>query len=152
LSQITSSIKLKLIKGTPLRSGCLTYLNLSVYFLSKIWFSGCRRVNGITVYLVICILSVGNLFKTCNISVDLGKMLPRFSLFNRYILILNRVAKSIVDILRYHKIMFYTLNTLVTKHIGFRKSLPSWVTRADRSGNPLMWLFGAITWLVKIEM
>jgi len=67
-----------------------------------------------------CLLSVGNSFKTWMISVDLRKAL-RFSLFNRCIPILNRVAKSMEDILRYHKIPFNTLNTLVTRKYRFSK-------------------------------
>jgi len=57
-----------------------------------------RRV--IAVYLVVTyyLLLVGNSFKTCVIYVDLKKSLVTFSLFNRYILILNRVVKSIEDI------------------------------------------------------
>jgi len=68
-----------------------------------------------------CLLSVSNSFKTCIISVDLGKAFKCFFHFNRYIPILNRVAKSIENILRYHKVSFDTQDTLVTKIIGFRK-------------------------------
>jgi len=64
---------------------------------------------------LICLLSVGNSFKTCIISVDLGKALQHFSLFNRYNPILNPVAKSIEDILRYHQIRLDTLNTMVKR-------------------------------------
>jgi len=50
-------------------------------------------------------LSVGNLFKTCIKYVDLGKAFP----------VLNRVAISIEDILKYHKMSFDTPNTLVIR-------------------------------------
>ena len=109
----------------------------------KTCFSCCQHVYGITVYLVVpllCLLSVGNSFKTCIISVGLGRALQRFSLFNRYIPILNRVAKSIEELLRYHKISFHTctLNTLVTrKHSFSRKKLFPWVTGPDLSVVPL---------------
>ena len=49
------------------------------------------------------------------------KSVSNTSLFNRYIPILNRVAKSSKDILRYHKISFDTLNTLVTSKYRFLK-------------------------------
>jgi len=42
-------------------------------------------------------------------------------LFNRYIPILNRVAESIEDILRYHKESFDKLDTLVTRKYRFSK-------------------------------
>ena len=43
----------------------------------------------------------------------------QFSLFNRYILILNRVAKSIEDIFWYPKISFDTQNLLITRKCRF---------------------------------
>jgi len=58
---------------------------------------------------------ISNSLYTCIIFVDLGKAFKRFSMFNRYIPIVTRVAKPIEDILRYHKTSFDTLNTLVTR-------------------------------------
>jgi len=74
----------------------------------------------------ICILTVGNSFKTCIISVNLGKALQPVFLLNRYIPILNRVAKSTEDILRYHQIRFDTLNTLVMYFFVSRKTRSQW--------------------------
>jgi len=68
---------------------------------------------------LICLLSAGNSFKTCIISVDLGKALQGFDPSNRYIPILNQVAKSIEVILRYHILSFDTVNTLVTRNSRF---------------------------------
>jgi len=45
------------------------------------------------------------------------------SIDNRYIPIFNRVATSLEDILRYHKISFDTLNTLVTRKYRFSKKI-----------------------------
>ena len=42
---------------------------------------------------------------------------------NRYIPIINRVAKSIESILRYYKISFDTLNTVVTRKYRFLKKI-----------------------------
>jgi len=50
------------------------------------------------------------------------KRLNAFFLFNRYIPILNQIAKSIEDILRYHEISFDTLNTMVTRKYRFSNS------------------------------
>jgi len=82
--------------------------NLLLFFLLT-----CVGHNSLSGGTLICLLLVGNSFKTCMISVDLEKALQRFSLFNRYIPILNRVAKFRKDIhvLRYHKISFNALNT-----------------------------------------
>ena len=52
-------------------------------------------------------------------------------LFSRIIPILNLISKSIEDILRYRKISFDTLNTLVTGNIGFQQK--KCVTRLDLS-------------------
>jgi len=41
---------------------------------------------------------------------------------------LNRVAKSIEDILRYHKLIFDTLNTLVTRKYRFSEKQLSHTT------------------------
>ena len=54
--------------------------------------------------------------KNVHISVDLEKHLNAFTLFNRYISILNRVAISIEDILRQYKVSFYTPNTFGTRN------------------------------------
>jgi len=90
-------------------------------FLKTCFFllSTCIGHNSLSCGMLIklCLLSVGNSFKTGIISVDLR----RFSLFNIYISILNRVAKSIEDILRYHKISFDILNMLVTRKYRFSK-------------------------------
>ena len=48
-------------------------------------------------------------------------LLSTLFLFNRYIPILNQVAKSIEKILRYYKISYDTLNTTVTRKKGFPK-------------------------------
>ena len=53
-------------------------------------------------------------------------------MFNRCIPILNRVAKSTVDKLRYHKISLDTLNTLVGgKYFFLEKNPFKCVTRPD---------------------
>jgi len=93
------------VKGTPLWSGRVTHLKgknqKPVFFL----LLTCVVIAVLPCCTLICLLSVGNLFKTCIISVEQGKTFKRFSLFNRYISILNRVAKSIEKILlRNHKI------------------------------------------------
>ena len=101
-------------KGTPLRSACDTPKK---YFFENLFFllSTCVGHNSLSCGTLICLLSVGNSFKTCIITVDLYKALQCFSLFNRYIPILNRFAKSIEEILRYHKISF---DRIYTKYLG----------------------------------
>ena len=48
-----------------------------------------------------------------------------FSMFNRYITTLNRVVNSIEGILRYHKISFNTLDTLVPRKYIFNYNFSS---------------------------
>ena len=68
----------------------------------------------------ICLLLVGNSLKTyiCSSRESDSNASP----VQIHIPILNRVAKSIEDILRYHKISFDTLNTLVTRKYRFSKN------------------------------
>jgi len=108
-------------KETPLRSGSGYILTKTI--LENLFFllSTCVGHSSLSCGTFICILSVGKSFKTCTISVDIGKAFERISLCNRYILNLNRVAKSIEDILRYNKISFMKLNTLVTRKYRFSK-------------------------------
>ena len=61
------------------------------------------------------------LFLTYIISVDLGKAFIMFSPVKQIHSFLNRVAILIGGILRYHKISFVTLNTLVTGKCMFSK-------------------------------
>ena len=65
---------------------------LKIFFFENFFLllSTCMSKQSILWYLnFICLLSVGNSFKTFIMSVDLGKAFKRFSLFNRYIPILN---------------------------------------------------------------
>jgi len=96
--------------------------NCDTYFFL---LSTCVGYNSVSCGILVCLLSVGNSFKTCIITVDLRKGWQRFSLFNRYIPIFNRVAKSIEDILRYQKISFDTLNKLVTRKYRFSTAVES---------------------------
>jgi len=90
-----------------------------MFLLIDVW----RAYHSISWYLNTCIiLSIGNSFKTCIISVDLGKAFKRFSLFNRYIPILNPIARHIEDILGYHKLSVDTLNALVIRTYNFPKN------------------------------
>ena len=93
-----------MFKGTPLRSGRVKNLQKPCFVL----LSTCVRHSSLSCGTLICILSVGNVFITgitC-IPVDLGNAQVMIFLSNRNIPILNRVAKSIEDILGYHKICF----------------------------------------------
>jgi len=63
------------------------------------------------------------LFLTYIISVDLGKAFIMFSPVKQIHSFLNRVAILIGGILRYHKISFVTLNTLVTGKCMFSKKI-----------------------------
>jgi len=102
----------KFLKGTPLRYRRENHLKRKYLKTLVVLLSACVWHCG----PLICILSVGNSFKICIISVDLGKTLVTLFLFNRYIPILNRVAKSIV----------------------FEKFLFKWNTRPELSEVPLM--------------
>jgi len=72
------------LKGTPLRSGRVTHLKRN--FLKTCFFllSTCVGHSSLPCGTLIDLLSVVNSFKTCIISVDLGKAFKCFSLFNRY--------------------------------------------------------------------
>jgi len=65
------SLTLKSLKRTPLRSGRATHLkrNFSFVFL----LSMCIGYKRLSCGTLICLFLVGNSFKTCIISVDLGK-------------------------------------------------------------------------------
>jgi len=110
--------------------GLVVYHTNKSNFLKTYFFLllKCVGQNSLSCGTLICLLSVGNSFKSCIIYVDF------FSMFNRNIPILNRVARSIDDILRYEKVSFdtSTLGTCLTKIKVFEKYLFSWVTQPCR--------------------
>jgi len=127
-----------LFKGTPLWSGCVTHLKRIFSKTCFFLLSTCVGHNSVSYGTLICPSSVGNSFKTCIKSVDLGKTLPHFSLFNRSIIILK-----LPHWLRYHKISIDTLNMLVSRKCRFSKKIFfSRVTQLDLSGVPLTKLCG----------
>ena len=78
-------------------------------------------MSGTAVYRVlICLLSVGNSFKTCITSVDIGKAF-------------NQIDRGHIKV---PQISFDTLDTLVTRPYRFYKLLFKCVTRSDFSGFP----------------
>jgi len=105
------------IKGTPMRSGRVThfkikFLKICCFLLMCVehsnlstWARECRKPT------LLCLLLAMNLKL---ISIDLGKVLVMVFPVQQIIPILNRVARSIEDILRYHKISSDTLHMLVT--------------------------------------
>jgi len=104
------------IKGTLLRSGRVTHFKRNFsktccffLLLTCVWQRS--LFCGTLIYL----LSIGNSFKTCYTSVDLGKALVALFHAEQIHSIFKPIAKSIEDILRYHKICFYTLITSVTR-------------------------------------
>jgi len=99
------------VKGTPLRSALVTHLKRRSSKTYIVLLSTHVRHSNLSCGTLICLLSDGNSFKTCIISVDLGNASVILFSFNRYILFLNGVAKSIEDILWNHTISFDTLNT-----------------------------------------
>ena len=103
---------LVVFKGTPLMYCCVTQLKR--FFLRTGFFllTTCLGHSSLYWGTSICILYDGKSFKTGIIPVDLIKSLVTLFLFNRYISILNRVTKSIEDILKYHTNSF---NVLVTR-------------------------------------
>jgi len=95
-------------KGTQQRSGPVTHLKRKLSKTGFFLLSMCVGHNSLSCGTIIYVfLSIGNSFKTCIITVDLGKAF------------LNRVAKSIGDIFRYHKIIFDTISMLVTRKYWF---------------------------------
>ena len=66
--------QVNVFKGTPLWSGCVTHLKR---FFSKTCFFllTCVEHSSLSCGTLICLLLVCNSFKTCIISVDLGKTL-----------------------------------------------------------------------------
>jgi len=74
------------VKGTPLRSDrVINTLKKNIFKNLVFLFSTCVWHRSISCGTLICFVSVGNSFKTCIISVDLGKAFKRLSLFHRYI-------------------------------------------------------------------
>jgi len=106
-----------LLKETPLRSGRVTRLKRKFSKTCFFLLLTCEGHGSLSCGTLICLLSIGNLFKTCIISVDLGKTLVTFFPVQQIHSNFNRVAKSIEDILRYHKISFDTLNS---KYVGIK--------------------------------
>ena len=100
-----------LVKGTPFVFSTLK----KKFFKNLVFFIFVDVCISLFCGTLICLLPFGNSFKTCIISVDLGKAFP----------ILNRVAihVSAEDILRYHTISFNTLNMLVTRKYRFSKKI-----------------------------
>jgi len=92
-------------KGTPLKSTGVTHSERNFSKTCFFLLSMC---------VVHCSLSCGALH--CLLwAIHLKCVLYMLISEMRYISILNRVAKLIEDISRYHKVSFDTLNTLVTR-------------------------------------
>jgi len=67
-----------------------SYIAHVIYMCMCVWsldIMVCVGHSSLACGTLICLFAVGNSFKTCVISVDLGKAFEHVSLFNRYILI-----------------------------------------------------------------
>jgi len=65
------------VKGTPLRSGCVTHLKRIFWKTCFLMLLTCVGHSSLSCGTLIYLLSVGNSFKTCIIYVDLGKTLVK---------------------------------------------------------------------------
>ena len=97
-----------------MRSGRVTH-----FFL----LSTSKGIAVLSCFTLIWLLSVGNSCKTCIISVDLGEALVTLLPVQQMHYIFNRVAESIEDIERYHKISFATPSMSVTIKYMFSKKI-----------------------------
>ena len=113
------------------------YQNLCDILKGLLWglvvlLSTCKGHSSLSCGTFKCIFSVGNSFKTYICWSLISCLTDTFQF-------LNQVAKSIEDLLRYHKISFDTPNTLVTRKCRFsKKSLLKCVARPHLSRVPLI--------------
>jgi len=108
-------LKIYIIKGTPPRSGRVTHFKR---FFSKTCFFLLLTFVGhssLSCGTLKCLLLVGTSYKTCIIPVDLRKVLVLLFPVQQ----IHSNFKTSCQTVRYHKISFDKLNTLVTRKYRF---------------------------------